>query len=92
MQVRPVGSVRCWHVLNQRRKSTRSTNIVIFYSAGFDGRYLINELFAVARHFADRTIIVKLKPGHLLSGWCSEELELLFAPPNVRISEDDATI
>jgi len=79
--VRPIGSVL---VGCQPIKGERAGDIVYFVNPRFEATFFMNEVFKVARHFPDRKILIKIKPGRVRDYYCRPEREMLAsAPPNV---------
>ena len=81
--VRPIGSM---HVARLPTKAgDQSGDIIYFVNPTFKAAFFMNEIFKVARHFPDRKILIKIKPGRVRDVYCLPEREILAsAPSNVQ--------
>jgi len=89
MTVRPVGCYRLAQYDKRDPDTERSVDIAYFPIVTRCASQILEEVFAIARHFNDRNVYVKLKPYRVPAEIAETKRMLGDAPSNVSVSDGD---
>ncbi len=88
MRIVPVGNIHMTPEYRCRLEAARPPDIAYFVTAHVRLDKILNEVFAIARHFPERKVYLKMKPRRAVITMDLYEQMLAQAPPNiVRVSE-----